>query len=167
MAAITNDEQFRLACSYLVSVGLLPVQGERVIAATARKVYDQRGAGIENQFDITPNTATLESALDSANAAVTDENSVAVSSDIGRTARRYLRDQLRSANPNLGTIFTQIKTYIDSNAQLLLMLNNNIDVMALAYGWNAANVKAATGASSNLLKAQYVEAAKSIAGIFI
>lgn len=161
---ITTDEQFALACSYLVSVGLLPVQGERHIIPVERKVYDQRGGGIQNRFDITPNTATLESALDSANANVADENSVAASADIARTARRYLRDQLRSANPNLGTIFSQIKTYIDSNAQLLLMLNNNIDVMALAYGWNAANVKAAAAGSTNAIKAQYVEAAKSIVG---
>lgn len=162
MAVIDSDEKFRLAAGVWIPTNPAAFQGRPFVDAAARKIWDERPA----PADVTPNAAALEAALDTANASVSDEATVSVSSEIARTARRYLRNQLRSVNPNLGTIFAQMKTYIDSNAQLLLMLNNNIDVMALAYGWNAANVKNATGASTNIVKAQYVEAAKSIAGVF-
>jgi hypothetical protein len=160
---ITTDEQFRLAAGVWIPANPGAFQGTPFVDASARKIYDER----PELIDVTPNTATLEAALDTANASVADDATIEVSSNIGKLARRYLRDQLRSVSPSLATIFTQIKSYIDSNAQLLLMLNNNIDVMALAYGWNANNVKNATGASTNAIKAQYVTAAMGIAGIFV
>lgn len=159
---IATDEQFRLAAGVWVPANPGTFQGTPFIDASARKIYDERPALV----DVTPPTAVLEAALDTANANVTDTNTVSVSSDLARTARRYLRDQLRSANPNLGTIFITVKNFVDGNPQMVTALNNNIDVMALAYGWNAANVKNASAASTNAIKAQYIEAAKSIVGIF-
>jgi len=82
-----------------------------------------------------------------------------------RQGKAYLRNQLLAASPNLATIFTKLKEYIDSNADLLRMQNNSIDAMSLAYGWNAANVKAAAAGSSNAVKAQYLESVKSIIGL--
>jgi hypothetical protein len=162
MAVIDSDEKFRLAAGVWIPANPGAFQGTPFIDAAGRKIYDERPAPV----DVTPSNATLEAALDTANTNVTDDASVSTSSDLARTARRYLRDQLRSANPNLGTIFSTIKAFVDGNPQLLVALNNNIDVMALAYGWSAANVKNATAASTNPLKAQYVEAAKSIVAIF-
>lgn len=161
MAVIDSDEKFRLAASVWIGANPGVFQGTSFIDASGRKIFDERPAPV----DVTPNTATLEAALDTANTNVVDENSVSVSSEIAHIAKRYFRDQLRSINPPLSPIFTQIKSYIDGNAQLLLMLNNNIDVMALAYGWNATNVKNATGASTNIVKAQYVVAAMAIVGV--
>jgi hypothetical protein len=159
---ITTDEQFRLAAGVWIPANPTAFQGTPFVDAAARKIYDERPALV----DVTPNATALGAALDIANANVSDEATAAVSSDLARTAKRYLRDQLRSASPNLGVIFSTIKTFVDGNAALLTALNNNIDVMALAYGWNATTVKNATAASTNAVKAQYVEAAKSIVGVF-
>jgi hypothetical protein len=161
MAVITTDEQFRLAAGVWIPANPGTFQGTPFIDAAGRKIYDERPALV----DVTPSTAVLEAALDTANATVADDTTVSASAEIALTAKRYLRDRLRTVNPNLGTIFNQMKTYIDSNAQLLLMLNNNIDVMALAHGWNAANVRNATGASTNQIKAQYVVSAMGIVGV--
>jgi hypothetical protein len=163
MAVITTDEQFRLAAAVWIPANPASFQGTPFVDAAGRKIYDERPALV----DVTPSNEVLEAALDTANATVADDATVEVSSNIGKIARRYLLDQLRSASPDLGTIFTQMKAYIDSNPQLLLMHNNNINVMSLAHGWNAANVRNATNASTNAVKAQYVEAAKSMAGVFI
>lgn len=159
---ITTNEQFRLAASVWIPAHTGAFQGTPFIDASARKIWDERPI----PFDVTPSNAVLEAALDTANANNADENTVSASSELMHTARRYLRDQLRSANPNLTTIFNTIKGVVDGNAALLVAMNNNIDVMALAYGWNGNNVKNATGASGNALKAQYVEAAKSIVALF-
>lgn len=159
---ITTDEQFRLAAGVWIPANPTAFQGTPFVDAAARKIYDERPALV----DVTPNAAALEAALDTANANVIDDTTVSAAADLARTARRYLRDQLRSASPNLGVIFATIKSFVDGNPSLLIALNNNIDVMALAYGWNATTVKNATTASTNAVKAQYVEAAKSIVGVF-
>lgn len=135
MAAITNDEQFALACSYLVSVGLLPVQGERQIIPIERKVYDQRGSGIENQFDITPNTATLESALDSANALVAEGVLLSESATQKEQARRYLLSQLDNPSSVL-TIYNTVRGVIDGNAKFTTRINTmNILATGGVPGW--------------------------------
>lgn len=70
MATITTDEQFALACNHLIAASLLSVQGERFIDRAARKVIDERIGG---NVDITPDTPTLESALDAAIVTLTTE----------------------------------------------------------------------------------------------
>lgn len=160
---ITTDEHFRLAAGVWIPAHPELFQGTPFIDASGRKIYDER----PNPVDVTPNTAALEAALDTANTNVSDEGTVSAASEIMRTAKRYLRDQLRSNSPSIGAIFTTIKATVDANpATLLIALNNTIDGMSLAFGWNATTVKAATGASSNVIKAQYVEAAKSIVALF-
>lgn len=159
---ITTDEQFRLAAGVWIAANPGAFQGTSFVDASGRKIWDER----PEPFDVTPAAAILEAALDIANASVSDENTVSAASEIMRTAKRYLRDQFRSASPSLSTVFTTTKNFVDANPQLLTAMNNMIDVMSLAFGWNAANVKAATGASTNALKAQYIEAAKSIVALF-
>jgi len=159
---ITTDEQFLLAASVWIPANPQAFQGASFVDATGRRIFDER----PNPVDVTPESAVLEAALDTALAAIADEDSISASSNIMLTARRYLRNQLRSANPDITTIFNTIKTSVDGNPALLTMLNNNITLMALAYGWNAANVRNATAASTNAVKAQYIEAAKSIVALF-
>ncbi len=163
MATITTDEQFRMAAGVWIPAHQGVFLGTSFVDAAGRKIFDER----PQPFDVTPPPAELEAALDTANTNSADENTVSASSELARTARHYLRDQLRSNSPNLNTIFTTIKTFVDNNpAVLQVMLNNAIDGMAAAYGWNAVNVKGATGASTNAVKAQYIEAAKSIVSLF-
>lgn len=162
MAVITTDEQFRLAAAIWIEANPGVFQGTAFVDASGRKIWDER----PNPVDVTPSNAILEAALDTANTNVSDEGVVSAASEIMRTAKRYLRDQLRSNNPSIGTIFSTIKGVVDGNAALLATLNNTIDGMALAFGWNAANVRNATGASTNVIKAQYIEAAKSIVALF-
>jgi hypothetical protein len=73
MATINSDNDFVNACNHLIAQGQLTVQGVRFIDRIARKIFDERGNGIENVIDITPDTATLEAALDSANAALSEQ----------------------------------------------------------------------------------------------
>lgn len=135
MAAIATNDDFRNACEYLIQHAGLVVQGERVIIAGERKVFDRRGAGIENLFDITPDTATLETALDNANAGIADENTVATTASVAKTARRYLRDQLRSASPNVTTIFNTVKAFVDDNPTLSQMVTNQQALMSNSFTW--------------------------------
>jgi hypothetical protein len=74
MATITNDDEFVLACNYLVLTNQLTVQGERFINAAARLVIDEQNGG---NVDITPDTPTLESALDGAIADMAARETVA------------------------------------------------------------------------------------------
>ncbi len=62
---ITTDEDFRMAINWLIDNGQLPVQGNRVVSIDPRRVSDQRGS---NLVDITPNSATLEAALNAVQA---------------------------------------------------------------------------------------------------
>lgn len=66
MATINNDIKFANAVSQLVSEDALKVLGARFLDRFNRRVYDEikRQGGNVSQVDITPDTATLESALD-------------------------------------------------------------------------------------------------------
>jgi hypothetical protein len=60
-------------------------------------------------------------------------------------AKNYLSAQLQSASPNVQTIFTTVKNYVDGNATLTQMLTNQIALFNTAYGVtvNPAGVTAA------------------------
>lgn len=64
MAQIITDNDFREAVRVLVEGGQLPVAGQRFVNASERAVYDEQPGNLVN---ITPDTATLEAALDDAN----------------------------------------------------------------------------------------------------
>lgn len=68
MAIITTDEQFARACNQLVSEGALITIGARFIDRVTRRVIDEN-----DNSDITPSMAVLESALDRFNTALVSE----------------------------------------------------------------------------------------------
>lgn len=132
---ITTDEQFLLACSYLVNNGGLVVTGERSIVGNERKVYDVRGSGTENTFDITPDAATLEAALDLALSSVAEDVLMSDSSVKKEQARRYLLSQLDNPSSVLN-IYTTIRTSIDGNAKFTARVNTmNILATGGVPGW--------------------------------
>jgi hypothetical protein len=134
MATITTDEQFVSACNHLIAANLLPVQGDRFIDRAARQVWDERIGG---NVDITPDTATLEAALDAAIATLTAEQTKAVARQLMLSdAKNYLSNQLQAANPNVANIYTTIRAYVADNAILTQMVTNQITVAQTAFGWS-------------------------------
>jgi hypothetical protein len=97
MAAIVSDEDFKMAVSYLVDTGALPVQSVRFIDAHNRKVWDERAGG---NVEITPSTPALEAALDSANANLTVESSEATQAQTARNALKSLMTGLHGLSAN-------------------------------------------------------------------
>lgn len=55
-------------------------------------------------------------------------------------ARDYLRKQLLKPSPNVQTIYSTIKSYVDSHPQLLQMVNNELALANLAYGWTITSM---------------------------
>ncbi len=157
MAAITSNEDFSLAVGYLVDNGQLPVTGERQIDATARKVYDRRPGEL---VDITPAQAALEAALDAAQAALALEAARVEAVAALTSGRRYLRTQLEMATPATVTVIVgNIKPIVDGNVILTRMVNNQIDLLSLAFGWTAANVKTPTTSAD---RGRYITAVEMI-----
>jgi hypothetical protein len=137
MATIQSNDDFVNAINHLVSINhvAVQVQGARFLDAPARKVFDERGAGVENVIDITPDTPTLEAALDSALLELSASETKAVARTLLLSdAKNYLSNQLQSASPNVQTIFNTVKAYVDSNATLAQMLSNQIALFNTAYG---------------------------------
>lgn len=131
MAIISNDEDFVLALNHLIAQGQLPVQGARFIDRVARKVIDERIGG---NVDITPDTPTLEAALDAATVTLTTEQTKAIARTVLLSdAKNYLSNQLQSSNPNVQTIFNTVKAYVDGNATLSQMVSNQIALFNTAY----------------------------------
>lgn len=121
MAAITTDQDFVLAVSYLVDTGQLPVTGERYIDAAARKVYDQRPGEL---VDITPIQSVLESALDAARLQVNSDTSLQNARDIAlKQARKYILGQLRNPSP-VATIYNTVRPVVDADPELPTMVNS-------------------------------------------
>lgn len=134
MATIVSNEDFLNAINHLIAQGQLPVQGERFIDRMARKVFDERGAGIENVIDITPDTVTLEAALDASSVTLTDAQTKALARTLLLSdAKNYLSNQLQSSSPNVQPIFNTVKAYVDGNATLSQMVNNQIALFNTAY----------------------------------
>lgn len=162
MAAITSDEDFRMACNWLIDHDQLPVTGEREVNAAERKVYDQTAPGIENRVDITPSQAVLEAALDSALAAVASDNELREARAALEQGRIYFRNQLVSSTPhNPQTMVGNIKPVIDGNAKLLNAITNQVNLLVLALGWTSADVLNPT---TNPNRARYLMACQLIFG---
>jgi hypothetical protein len=140
MATIVTDEDFRRACRWLVDNGQLTVIGERFINAVERKVYDMTPnptppPEYPNQqiaTEITPNTATLEAALDSA--------LVEIGAQITNEAVQSGAKSQLQAIPNWASwTEAQVMTWFDTNVTNLLP---------------AANLTAANTIMSNMATAQ-------------
>lgn len=51
------------------------------------------------------------------------------------TAKNYLSDQLGAPNPNVPSIFTQVRDYVDGHPILTQMVTNEITLAQTAFGW--------------------------------
>lgn len=91
MATISSNDDFVNACNHLITQGQLPVTVARFIDATARKVYDETTP----LTDITPDTATLETALDSANAEIVVQASETTQATTARSNLKSLMSGLQ------------------------------------------------------------------------
>jgi hypothetical protein len=165
MAEIVTDEDFAKACNWLIDNGQLPVTGERSVIASERKVYDRTAPGIENRIDITPSQAVLEAALDAALTAAVQQQEIDEANTALIQGREYLKRQFVSATPHtLMQLVNNIKPVVDGNTFLLRAIENKIDVMSVAFGWTAADVKTPdTAPNDNALnRARYIEAVMQI-----
>lgn len=119
-----------------------------------------------------PNEPTPQQTLDAE--AIRDAHNPAVLSkqqeiDAARAAlqagKLYLQKQLASATPHtLTQLVSNMKPAVDGNTFLLRMVENKIDVMSVAFGWTAADVKTPdTAPNDNTLnRSRYVEAVMQI-----
>lgn len=82
-----------------------------------------------------------------------------------QAGKLYLQKQLASATPHtLTQLVSNMKPAVDGNTFLLRMVENKIDVMSVAFGWTAADVKTPeTAPNDNALnRSRYVEAVMQI-----
>lgn len=85
-----------------------------------------------------PTEAELITIYDTWQAAHTADMSASETKAIARTlllsdAKNYLSNQLQGASPNVTNIYNAVKTYVDGNATLSQMLENQISLFNLAY----------------------------------
>lgn len=160
MATITTDEQFVLACSWLVDNGQLPVQGERFIDRVARKVFDEHPnpeppPEYPNQVllvDITPDTMTLEAALDSANTQLTVTSSESAQAASAKSTLQTLMAGLHglSANDKGYAIYGRIFAFRNGANQTIIDGITN-KATAQAYITGLAEWQALPAAAKNFL----------------
>lgn len=81
--------------------------------------------------------ADVQAILDAHNPALlTDTQKNALAANVALIqGKLYLRKQLVNANPNVATIYTTVKGYVDGNAHLLQMVNNQIALAETAFVW--------------------------------
>lgn len=99
-----------------------------------------------------PNELTKQQEIDQARAAL-------------QAGKLYLQKQLASASPHtLTQLVSNMKPAVDGNTFLLRMVENKIDVMSVAFGWTAADVKTPeTAPNDNALnRSRYIEAVMQI-----
>lgn len=131
MATITTNDDFVNACNYLIAQGQLASIGARFIDAVNRVVIDE-----DNNSNITPNTATLEAALDSANTEIADNLALKAAALVAVTqGKDYLRRQMLKASPNVNDVYTTVKNVVDANTYLAQMVNNVVAINSNAYAW--------------------------------
>jgi hypothetical protein len=120
MATLQSINDFREAISYLQSVdhvgsAVLQVNVGDTVAEC--EVLDD-----ETRTDITPDMATLESALDSANAEIATQQTIETLQNLTRSdAIVYFRNGLASAAGNgaaIATLYTQARAYEQQNQML-------------------------------------------------
>ncbi len=71
-------------------------------------------------------------------------------------AREYLKKQLLNPSP-LGTIYSTVKNYIESNTHLNAMMTTRLTLVS-AYGWNSASLlNPSNDAAGNENRKRYLE----------
>lgn len=133
MATITTIAEWREAISYLTSIDYFGTITSTEIGETLNECFILDD---ETKTDITPDTSTLESALDSALLAATEsqqiESAALVALGQGKT---YLRNQLVKASPSINDVYTATKNAVDSNVYLAQMVSNVIAINSNVYVW--------------------------------
>jgi hypothetical protein len=119
MATIETNEQFVNACNHLIAQGQLAVQGARFIDRAARKVWDER---INGNVDITPDTPTLEAALDSATITLTTAQQETAQAVNAKTALQQLMTGLHglSAEDKGYAIYCRLLAYRNNATQQVI-----------------------------------------------
>lgn len=149
MALINSDEDFRLACSYLVAQGQLLASGNRFIDPRNRKVWDE---AINGNVNITPSNATLEAALDNAliNLAVVNSRALERATIVQKAAlaTEYMADIRKVLNAIIdhdiastslairyaslsGIVDTQVSTAFKNRFNDALKAEQNLDMSLL------------------------------------
>ena len=59
-------------------------------------------------------------------------------------ARNYLRKQLLNPSPNVAAIYNTVKSYVDANPHLQVMVTNNLNLCQNAFGWGVLDLIAPT-----------------------
>jgi len=130
MATIVTDNDFREAARWWLSNSAV-FTGPLFIDATQRAILDE-GAGNAN---ITPDSTTLEAALDNALIDISDDATNETAQAVTRAdVMGYLWRQLASPTPNIATIYAQISGYVDGNAKLQTAVQNVMDLYEVADG---------------------------------
>lgn len=165
MAAIDSDEKFALACNWLIEQGQLPVTGERQVIPVERKVYD----AVPNPnpppgqllTDVTPSQAVLEAALDSALAAIAQQQEIDQARAALAEIRQYLLRQLVSASPDSPTVqVATMKAIANGNTYLAQIMSNQLTAMNAAFGWSLTN-----NPTTNQTRLQYIVTIEILTGV--
>jgi hypothetical protein len=157
MADIVTNDDFVNACNHLIATNQLSIQGERFVDPFARKVWDERGDGIENLIDITPDTVILEAALDGANAALAIEQQLQSAAAVAISqGKDYLKRQLLNPAPDVQAIFNTLSGAINNNPYLLQMFTNQRNLTLAANGWQALDTATPLGRVRYILIAEQV-----------
>lgn len=69
-------------------------------------------------------------------------------------ARDYLKKQLVNPNPNVSTIYTTVKAFVDNRPQLLQMVTNNLNLCRAAFVWGALDLATPLGQQRYLMVVQ-------------
>lgn len=132
MAILQTTEDFRKAIAHLQSVNHF---GGAILQMNIGDAVEECEVLDDDTLTIlTPDTPTLESALDSALVELSaSENKAVARTLLLSDAKNYLSAQLQSSNPNVQTIFNTVKAYVDGNATLSQMVSNQIALFNTAY----------------------------------
>lgn len=140
MARIDSEQKFRAAAAQWLA-GRTP-QGVWFVDAGERRIFDEtpdptpESPGRVRYAEVTPATPVLEAALDVALVNAAADTALETAQSVALTqAKVYLRNQLRTVNPDTTVIVPQIKNYVDNNTTLVRMLTNQVNLMNAALGW--------------------------------
>ena len=155
MATLQTTNDFREAVRHLQSINhfgdvILQVNIGDTVAEC--EVLDDDTLTI-----LTPDTATLEAALDSANAASAVEQQLQSAAAVAvAQGKEYLKRQLLNPAPDVQVIFNTLSEAINNNPYLLQMFTNQRNLTLAANGWAALDTGTAQGRVRYILIAEQV-----------
>ena len=143
---------YALAITYLVNTNHfngVVLRHNGAIASTYAGLYIEND---DTNQDVKPSEQVLISAYNAQVALEAIAQADADSRAITKTdVKKYLLEQLTSVNPNVVTIYNNLKPIVDSNTRILNAVTNTINLYSLADGQ-------AVDLATNKGKAQYLRA---------